>query len=205
MTRRSGGHEHPCPALAGRTPSAAGRRFARKLSVHSGRSRIRRGPCPLRAQNGPDPRDPRTSDRRGRHHPHRRADGSRETATRCSQPGKAARVRVNHTESPSRADPEDPGQGRAGGPDRHRQVLPRLPQQGIGAAQVGHELGAGLLHGAARPGLGLPLQGGFAGPGRLGLMPRGRRIGRPGGLERQGCGVSPGTVMSVSFDLPAVT
>jgi hypothetical protein len=49
----------------------------------------------------------------------------------------------------------------------------------------------------------LVLSGGFAGPGRLAVMPRGRRIGRPGGLERQGCGVSPGTVMPVSFDLPA--
>jgi vancomycin aglycone glucosyltransferase len=58
-----------------------------------------------RAQNGPDPRDPSTSEGRGRHDPHRRGDGGRETATRRSQPGKAATVRVNHTES------SEPGTG----------------------------------------------------------------------------------------------
>ena len=52
-----------------------------------------------RAQDGPDPRDPRTSDRRGRHDPHRRGDGGREAAARRGQPGKAARVRVNHASS----------------------------------------------------------------------------------------------------------
>ena len=47
-----------------------------------------------RAQDGPDPRDPRTSDRRGRHDPHRRGDGGRDAAARRCQRGKAARVRV---------------------------------------------------------------------------------------------------------------
>ncbi|MFG2557386.1 hypothetical protein [Streptomyces sp. NPDC048496] len=35
-----------------------------------------------RAPDGPDPRDPRTSDRRGRHDPHRRDNGGREAAAR---------------------------------------------------------------------------------------------------------------------------
>jgi hypothetical protein len=38
------------------------------------------------------PGDPGTSDRRGRHDPHRRGGGGRDTATRYSQPGKAARA-----------------------------------------------------------------------------------------------------------------
>jgi hypothetical protein len=47
------------------------------------------------------PPDPHTSEGRGRRDPHRRGDGSRDAATRRGQPGKAARARVNHTESPS--------------------------------------------------------------------------------------------------------
>jgi hypothetical protein len=43
----------------------------------------------------------RTSDRRGRHDPHRRGDGRRDAAARRGQPGKAAGVRVNHTGSSS--------------------------------------------------------------------------------------------------------
>ena len=48
-----------------------------------------------RAQHGPGPRDPRTSDRRGRHDPHRRGDGGREAAARRGQPREATSVRVN--------------------------------------------------------------------------------------------------------------
>ena len=53
------------------------------------------------ALGGPDPRDPRTSDRRGRHDPHRRGDGCRDAADRRGQPRKAAGVRVNHPGSSS--------------------------------------------------------------------------------------------------------
>jgi vancomycin aglycone glucosyltransferase len=41
-----------------------------------------------RAQDGTDPRDPCTSDRPGRHDPHRRGDGRRGAAGRRGQPGK---------------------------------------------------------------------------------------------------------------------
>ena len=58
-----------------------------------------------RAQDGPDPRDPRTSDRRGRRDPHRRGNSGRDAAARRGQLGKAASVRVNHTGSSSQ-DPE---------------------------------------------------------------------------------------------------
>ena len=72
----------------------------------------------------------------------------------AGEPGHVTDV-SDHGGGDDRADPEDPGQGRAGGPDRHRQLLPRLPQQGTGAAQAGHELGgqlgAGLLHRTAPP------------------------------------------------------
>ena len=65
------------------------------LGRPGGRPGHRRGPrrpgsdrrVPVgRIGDGPDPRDRRTSDRRGRHDPHRRGDGSRETAARRSQP-----------------------------------------------------------------------------------------------------------------------
>ncbi|WP_220183191.1 hypothetical protein [Sphaerisporangium album] len=42
-----------------------------------------------RAQDGPDPRDPRPNDRRGRHDPHRRGGGGREAAARRGRPGVA--------------------------------------------------------------------------------------------------------------------
>ena len=61
--------------------------------------------------------------------------------------------------------PKDLSQRRAGRTDRRGQLLVRLPQQGVGAAQAGHELGgqfgAGLGHGAARLGL-LPDLGGVS-------------------------------------------
>jgi hypothetical protein len=70
---------------------------------------------------------------------------------------------ADHGGDDDRADPENPGQGRAGDPDRHRQFLPRLPQQGIDAAQVGRELGgqlgADLGYDTARPSLGQDLIG----------------------------------------------
>ena len=49
-------------------------------------------------EDGPDPRDPRTSDRRGRHDPHRRGDGGREAAARRGQPGKGPGVRLERTD-----------------------------------------------------------------------------------------------------------
>jgi len=54
-------------------------------------------------------RDPRTSDRRGRHDPHRRCGGGREAAARRGQPRKAASVRVNHAGSSSRGKRLAPG------------------------------------------------------------------------------------------------
>jgi hypothetical protein len=78
----------------------------------------------------------------------------------AAEPGHVADI-ADHGRGDDRADPEDLSQGGAGGADRHRQLLLRLEQQGIDAAQVGHELGrqfgAGLLHGAARPGPGQDL------------------------------------------------
>ena len=49
--------------------------------------------------------DPRTSDHRGRHDPHRRGGGGRDAAGRRGQPGKAASARVNNAGSSCR-DPE---------------------------------------------------------------------------------------------------
>jgi vancomycin aglycone glucosyltransferase len=69
-------------------------------AAHDGPTPDHRVPV-SRAQDGPDPRDPRTSDRRGRHDPHRRGDGGRDAAARRGQPRKAASVRVNHAGSSS--------------------------------------------------------------------------------------------------------
>src|SRR5262249_27316382 len=62
-----------------------------------------------RARDGPGPQDARPSDRRGRHDPHRRGDGGRETAARRGQPSKAAGVRMNHTEARESARVKVPG------------------------------------------------------------------------------------------------
>jgi hypothetical protein len=74
----------------------------------------------------------------------------------AAEPGHVAGI-ADHRSGDDRARPEDLGQGRAGGADCRGQLLLRLPQQGTGAAQAGHELGcqfgAGLGHGAARLGL----------------------------------------------------
>ena len=79
------------PAVLGRPGGRAGhRRGARRPDSDH---RVPVG----RAQDGPDPRDPRTSDRRGRHDPHRRSDGGREAAARRGQPdrGDLELMRVN--------------------------------------------------------------------------------------------------------------
>ncbi len=55
------------------------------------------------------PRDQRTSDRRGRHDPHRRGDGGRDAAARRGQPRKAASVHVNHAGSSSQGKCPAPG------------------------------------------------------------------------------------------------
>ena len=52
-----------------------------------------------RAQDGPGPRDPRTSDRRGRRDPHRRRVGGCDAAARRGRRRTPARVRVNHAGS----------------------------------------------------------------------------------------------------------
>ena len=74
----------------------------------------------------------------------------------AGEPGHVADV-ADHGGGDDRADPEDLGEGRAAGPDRHRQLLPGLAQLGVDAAQVGGELRgqlqAGLPHRAARLGL----------------------------------------------------
>ena len=77
------------PAVLGRPGGRPGHRRGTRRSDSDHRVPV------SRARHGPDPRDPRTSDRRGRHDPHRRGDGGRETA---------ARVRV------------DPGWGWGSGP-----------------------------------------------------------------------------------------
>ena len=64
------------PAVLGRPGGRPGHRRGARRSDSDLRVPVGR------AQDGPDPRDPRTSDRRGRHDPHRRGDGGREAAAR---------------------------------------------------------------------------------------------------------------------------
>ena len=70
------------PAVLGRPGGRPGHRRGARRSDADLRVPV------SRARDGPDPRDPRTSDRRGRHDPHRRGDGGREAAARRDQPRK---------------------------------------------------------------------------------------------------------------------
>jgi vancomycin aglycone glucosyltransferase len=118
--RRSSGGGTPGggPAVLGRPGGRPGHRRGTRRSDSDHRVLV------SRAQDGPDPRDPRTSDRRGRHDPHRRGDGGRDAADRRGQPRKAASVRVNHAgpsshcpehEKPWRPEPTTPLGSMSGG------------------------------------------------------------------------------------------
>lgn len=98
-SRRAPGNRAPDrgSAVLGRPSGRAGhRRSTRGLDTH------RRLPV-RRAHHRPNPQDPNAIQDLGRHDPSRRGVGGRETAPRRSQPEKAARNRVNHTQSSSRA------------------------------------------------------------------------------------------------------
>ena len=89
-------------------------------------------------EDGPEPRDPRTGDRRGRHDPHRRRDGGRGAAGRRRQPREVAGVRREPTAQASAAERRPrraarPGSLRDGGPraprptTAHRIAATRYP------------------------------------------------------------------------------
>jgi hypothetical protein len=99
--RRAPGGSAPVggPAVLGQPGGRPGHRHGLRRSGSDYRVPV------SRAQDGPDPRDPRTSGRRGRRDPHRRGDDGRDAAGRRDQPGKAARAHVNHAGPSSQEHP----------------------------------------------------------------------------------------------------
>jgi hypothetical protein len=99
--RRAPGGSAPVggPAILGQPGGRPGHRRGLRRSGSDYRVPV------SRAQDGPDPRDPRTSGRRGRRDPHRRGDDGRDAAGRRDQPGKAARAHVNHAGPSSQEHP----------------------------------------------------------------------------------------------------